>query len=156
MAYLNLLAAVDPGQVAILRGDPAFRLTPSRVVGVSHLLGNPGWTTHPPLRAVLSEAIDGGKVLADSLRHPFRVPMYQPPGAVVVLAAILDEVWGAALAQWSLPKDDWYRIEIEIEIERVAAILHHAARAAEGIASVLAPPIDQCRTNPEAIPWATA
>lgn len=39
MAYLNLLAAVDPEQVAQLRGDPGVRLAPSKVVGVSHLLG---------------------------------------------------------------------------------------------------------------------
>ena len=141
MAYLNLLAAVDPEQVTHLRGDHGFRLAPSKVVGVSHLLGNPGWVTHPPLVSVLAEVLDGGEWLAGSLWHPLRVPKYHPPGAVAVLASRLDEVWRATLAGRPLPDDDWYRIEIE----KVIAVLRHAAALVEGVASVLQPPFDQER-----------
>ena len=148
MAYLNLLAAVDPEQVAQLRGDSGFRMTPSKVVGVSHLLGNPGWVTHAPLVAVLAEALDGGELLTGSLWHPLRVPMYHPPGEVLRLAPPLEEVWGATLAKWPLPKDDWYRIEIE----KVLAAFHHAATVGEGIASILDPPFDQKRASRVVIP----
>jgi hypothetical protein len=109
VAYLNLLAAVDPEQVAQLRGDAGFQMTPSKVVGVSHLLGYPGWVTHPPLAAVLAEALDGGELLTGTLWHPLRVPMYHPPGEALRVAPCLEEVWGATLARWPLSDDDWYR-----------------------------------------------
>ncbi len=94
MAYLNLLAAVDPKQVANLRDDPSFRLTPSRVEGVSHLLGNPGWITHQLLVSVLAEALDGGELLIGLLWHPLRVPKYHRPSEAGALASNLDQVWG--------------------------------------------------------------
>lgn len=148
MAYLNLLAAVDPEQVAHLRDDPGFRMTPSKVVGVSHLLGNPGWVTHPPLVAVLAEGLDGGELLAGSLWHPLRVPIYHPPGEVLSLAPRLEDAWVATLAEWPLPKDDWYRIEIE----KVLAAFHHAAAVGEGVASILQPPFDEERASRVVIP----
>jgi hypothetical protein len=109
MAYLNLLAAVDPKQVAHLRENSGFRLAPSILVGVPHLLSNRGWITHPPLTSVLAEALDGGELLTGSLWHPLRVPKYHPPGEVAVLASRLDEIWQSTLAEWPLPDDDWYR-----------------------------------------------
>lgn len=151
MAYLNLLAAVDPEQIAQLRGDPSLRLAPSLVVGVSHLLGNPDWVAHPPLVSVLAEVLDGGELLAGPLWHPLRVPKYHAPGMVAVLTSRLDEVWGATLAEWPLPDDNWYRVEIE----KVVGVLRHAAAVAEGVASILQPPFEREGGSRAVIPLAS-
>ena len=106
MAYLNLLAAVAPEQVAQLRGDPGYRMSPSKVVEVSHLLGNPGWVMHLPLVSILAEVLDGGELLTGSLWHPLRAPKYHPPGDIAIWVSRLDEIWNVMLAEWPLPDDD--------------------------------------------------
>jgi hypothetical protein len=61
VAYLNLLAAVPESEVERLRVDPASVVTPSMLLGVSHLLAY--WVRAQPLGGLLGRALDGGQLV---------------------------------------------------------------------------------------------
>lgn len=148
MAYLNFLAAVRDDDVVILQRDLNHKLSPSMIVGVSHLLGSPGWVPSA-LAEVFGQVLDGGEVLCISLWHPLRSPRYHSPAVAEELRRRVEAALSGEPAVQELPDDDWYRIEFG----KIIAVLEHAAANGEGIASVLQPPFDQERASRVIIPW---
>jgi hypothetical protein len=135
LAYLNLLAAVTESQVNNLRADATIHLSPSLLVGVSHLIAY--WVSVQPLGTVLGQAIDGGDLLNDVLEHPFRSPVFHSRQDVVLLEQKLTVAWREALAgavtNELTSSDDWYRIEIE----KVLRLYKHAVERDECVVSAL-------------------
>jgi hypothetical protein len=148
MAYVNLLVVVTPEQVAALRSDGRQLLRPSRVAAVSYLISMRGWVDAQPLQSLLSRALDGGEVLAASLWHPLRNPVYHNPENVRDIAAPLSEAWDRFLVEYSLPEDDWYRYEIG----KAVALFRYAVDQGEGVVSILQPPADAQRARQVVIP----
>jgi hypothetical protein len=125
-------------------------MRPSRVTAVSHLIGMGGWVEAQPLQSLLSRALDGGELLAASLWHPLREPVYHTPENVRDIALLLSEAWDAFRAEYSLPEDDWYRSEIG----KAVALFNYAADRGEGVVSILQPPFDAERARRVKIPLA--
>jgi hypothetical protein len=149
MAYLNLLASVSWREVESLRLDASVRVKPSKVTGVSHLIGS--WIQIDPLREVLAKVLNEGKELNAEFWHPFRPPLFHDPEVVQFLRTDLEKVWQETLEAVPVPADDWYRQEIE----RTLGLLHHAASRWESVLSVLEPPSDRERAARVIIPFAT-
>ena len=91
MAYLNYLLSVPEGQIDALRKDASFLLTPTKVAGVSHLLGY--WVKVEPLAMLLGKILDGGEIVNAELWHPLRAPVFHRPAAVKDLYNRLAETW---------------------------------------------------------------
>src|SRR5262249_25422469 len=141
VAYLNLLAAVPEVEVERLHQDPAFEVTPSMVLGASHLLGY--WVQVQPLGGLLGRALDGGQPLHPELWHPLRPPGFHPPVAVAELAQAISEAWEAALVAQPLPDGDW----LVAEVGRLLRVFRHAAESGECIISALDSPADRQRAS---------
>jgi hypothetical protein len=149
VAYLTYLASVPHAEVLTLRADDTAMLTPSLMVGVSHLIGY--WVQVKPLGQLLGQAIDGGTELQSGLWHPLRAPCYHEPSAVQTLYAQLAAEWQQVTASTPIEQDDWYRLEIE----KVLRLFRHAAGRGECVVSALQPPADQQRASQVHIPFAT-
>ena len=143
MAYFNLLAAVPEADIARLRGDPSFLLSPSLVSGCSHLLAY--WVEARPLGALLARALDGGEVIVAELWHPLRPPLVHGPTAVRELA----ELVSAEVAGLALTDDDW----LMTEVGRLLRVFRHAASAGECVVSALDSPADATRANRVRLLW---
>jgi hypothetical protein len=133
MAFLNRLAAVPCSEVEVLRGDPNASLSPSLTVSVSHLIAY--WVQIQPIGQLLGKAIDGGMPINYALRHQLRDPCYHGPDAVRTLYSQLLLEAQQVNATYSIPPDDWYRIEID----KVLRVFGHAADRGECVVSALEP-----------------
>jgi hypothetical protein len=97
---------------------------------------------------LLGETIDGGNVLAATLRHPLRPPTCHPPERVRALLILLSEAWEQAMERHPVPPDDWYRVEIE----KVLEVFRDAAARGNCIVKLLHPPADTERARHVLIP----
>lgn len=147
MAYLNLLASVPEPDVERLRRDPSFAVTPSLVLGASHLLGY--WVHAQPLGDLLGRALDGGQPLHDDFWHPLRPPGYHPPSVVMELSQAIGDAWQAALVGQPSPDKDW----LEFEVGRLLRVFRHAVAFGECIVSALDLPADAKRAGRVQLPW---
>ncbi len=149
MAYLNFLLSVPEEQVDALRKDASILLTPTKLTGVSHLLGY--WVKVKPLEKLLGEVLDGGEIVNAVLWHPLRAPMFHRPEAVKDLYIRLVEAWKDVLSTPATAEGDfdWYKSEMS----RLLTLLEHAANRNECVVSVLEPPADPERANRTRIPF---
>lgn len=135
MAYLNLLAVVTNEQLTEIAHHPGAVVTPSLVVGVSHVIAS--WVQPQPLGLLLAEALDGGQPLHPQLWHPLRAPGYHDASRVQSLMRELEAAWLDIQVQHpDLPTDDWYREQIE----RVLHVFRTAAASLLPMISVLDAP----------------
>ena len=131
MAYLNWLASVPVSEIERLRIDPSFVVTPSLVLGVSHLIGY--WVQTQSLGSLLGKALDGGRLIHPELWHPLRAPLYQTPELVMALSQELGDAWKSVVAA-RLPDDnDW----LALEVGRLLRVFHYAPPVSANASSVL-------------------
>jgi hypothetical protein len=149
LAYLTLVAAVPEIEVAAIRDDATYVLTPTLVKGVSHLLSY--WIQVQPLGQIMNSVIDGGDCLNKDFWHPLRPPMVHFPPAVSHLAESLNEAW-AAMNNSASDQDDW----LTSEVNRLLIVMHHAVDTGACIVTSLDFPADQERAQRVRIPWMPA
>jgi hypothetical protein len=147
VAYLNLLASVPESQVERLRLDPALLVTPSLILGVSHLLAYS--VRVQPLGGLLGRALDGGQPVHAQLWHPLRPPIFHPPAVVAELAGAIGQAWAEVLDARPVPDADRWADEIE----PVLRMFRRAADSGECVVSALEPPGDQERASRVRLPW---
>jgi hypothetical protein len=133
MAFRNYLVSVPLAAVEAVRDGRSDVLTSSLTVSVSHLIAY--WVQVQPLGRLLGQAVDGGAVLNNTLRHQLRDPCYHDPDAVRSQYVELSNEWQRTTSAHPVEPDDWYRIEIE----KVLRVFAHAAERGECVVSALEP-----------------
>jgi hypothetical protein len=146
MAYLSILASVPESRIQAFRKDSSISLGASLVEECSHLIAY--WVEIQPVGRLLGDVIDGGQPLHEALWHPLRPPVFHNTHRTKELAVSLKREWSYGLETHPVPKDDWYRVEIE----KVLAVVTHAAEGGECFVSLLEPPMDAERARRVAIP----
>ena len=144
MAYFNLFASVSEVEVERLRRDSSFVLSPSMVLGASHLIGY--WVQAQPLGGLLGQALDGGQPLHLEFWHPLRAPVYHQRTAVAELARDIGDAWRLLLASHTPEEVEW----LSFEVGRLLRVFQHAAEAGEGIVSALDSPSYPSKVR---LPW---
>lgn len=147
MAYFTLIASVAESEVDAFRKDPSLMLQPSLVSGASHLLSY--WVDVQPLGQLLSEAVDGGELLHDSLWHPLRPPMFHRSTKVRSLAEKLEIAWEHIERDEREDDGGW----LAAEIGRLLRVYRHAAESGEAVVTALDRPGDEERAQRVRIPW---
>lgn len=130
MAYYTHLFAVPLSGVRAFQQDRTLLPEATRSVVCSHLIAS---GVGPPWGNLLKEALDGGQVLHQELRHPFRPPSVHPPEAVAVLAPKLKAASESAAAQALFDEGDW----TDGQIGQVVELFEWAHRHGEAVVSFL-------------------
>jgi len=146
LAYLTLIAAVPDEQVAAIRTDATYVLTPTSIKGVSHLLSY--WIQVQPLGQILNSVIDGGSCLHKEFWHPLRPPMVHLPNELAHLTESLKTAWSDISAN-STEQDEW----LTSEMIRLLAVMDHGVETGACIVTALDLPGDHERAKRVRIPW---
>ena len=133
-------------QVAAIRIDAAYVLTPTLINGVSHLLSY--WIQVQPLGQILNSVIDGGDCLNQEFWHPLRPPMVHLPVDLAQLTESLKKAWSDITAN-STDQDEW----LSSEMSRLLAVMEHGVEIGACIVTALDFPGDRDRAKHVRIPW---
>jgi len=146
VAYLTFVAAVPEVQIAAIRSDATYVLSPTLIKGVSHVVSY--WIQVQPLGQILQTVIDGGDCLNNDFWHPLRAPMLHLSITVPQLTESLKKAW-TDVNDNGTEQDEW----LASEMDRLLTVMNHGVETGACIVTALDLPGDYDRARRVRIPW---